>query len=136
MNPNLVRLLKYGITGVTAAILDFLVFVIGLRLFEAFSVSSMFTVTSSTIANTAGILVGFLWSFILQKYWAFESTGRPFVQFFSVGLLLIINIIITSHLIPIISTDFSIKIEIAKVIMQVMVVVWNFAILNWLIFRK
>lgn len=136
MNNKATKLFKYGISGSMAALLDFLIFAICLRLLESFSISSLGTITSTTIANTIGIVAGFLCAFLLQKYWAFKSEGQPLPQILMVGLLLAINVTITSHYIPKVSIYFDIKIEIAKIIMQILVVTWNFAILNFLVFRK
>ncbi len=136
MNYNVIRFFKYGLSGGTAALLDFMTFAILLRLLKAFSISSLFSITSITIANTLGVLVGFICAFLLQKYWAFKSEGQPLPQLLMVGLLVIINIAITNYFIPKVSAYFDIKIEAAKIIMQILVVFWNFAILNFVVFSK
>lgn len=136
---QLTKFIKYGLTGGSAAVLDFFIFVIVLTILNKHygTVSiQQHLFNPIIIANTAGILCGFLWSFILQKYWTFRSSGQPLLQLLLTATLLAFNIAITNLCIPLLSNLLNGKIEIAKIIMQIAVVIWNYAIYNAFIFKK
>lgn len=128
------KLLKYGFVGVSAVIVDFCVFVFLLWAL-ANTKETISLLSPVTIANTSGILIGFLWSFILQKHWAFKAKGNTWKQLAATALLMGCNIIITNLAIPLIVTHANTSIETAKFAMQVTVVSWNYLIYNHLIFK-
>jgi putative flippase GtrA len=134
---HLPKLFKFGVIGASAAIIDFSVFAFLLRLFaSSVSADANPGFSSIAVANTAGILVGFVWSFFLQKHWAFEAKGNAWLQFIATAMLLGFNIILTSFAIPIVSTKAAISLESSKILMQFVVVAWNYVIYNYLIFRQ
>ncbi|NOU22450.1 MAG: GtrA family protein [Methyloglobulus sp.] len=136
---HFIKFLKYVLVGLSAAILDFGIFIACLKLLHNSS-GGIFTnfskIESTTVANALGITSGFLWSFILNRYWAFRSTGYPLTQFVSMIALVFVNIVITSFFIPLLSGGLNIKLEWAKVIMQIAVVGWNYLIYHHLIFKN
>lgn len=134
LKSHLPKLCKFGLIGASAAAIDFGIFASLLHFFAASSTVSDFS--SVTIANTAGILAGFLWSFFLQKHWAFKAQGNAWLQFLATALLLGFNIVVTSFAIPLISTHAGVSLEISKVVMQVAVVAWNYLLYNYFIFKQ
>ncbi|MGL6041191.1 MAG: GtrA family protein [Deefgea sp.] len=127
------KFIRYVLIGGSAALLDFTIFIL---LFNFFS--WIFFGSSSSIifiANTVGILSGFVWGFFLQKIWAFQSKGRTHIQFFYTVLLLAFNILITSLAIVPLALLLNNHISLAKVTMQIVVVLWNYFIYNYFIFK-
>jgi len=134
---HLPKLFKFGLIGGSAAIIDFGVFAFLLHFFAASaSIGIGSELSPITIANTAGILTGFVWSFFLQKHWAFKAKGNAWLQFIATAVLLVLNIVITSSAIPVLSSDVGISLEASKIVTQLIVVAWNYAIYNCLIFRQ
>lgn len=130
---NQAKFIRYILIGGSAALLDFSVF---LLLFKLLSWSLAWANASVIfIANAAGILSGFVWGFFLQKKWAFQSTGRAEIQFFYTFLLLIFNVLITSLAIAPLAELLNNHIALAKIMMQITVVLWNYIIYNNFIFK-
>lgn len=132
-NSNQAKFLRYVLIGGSAALLDFSVFFL---LFKLLSWSLPWASTSIIlVANTVGILAGFVWGFFLQKIWAFQAKGRAEIQFFYTLLLLIFNILLTSVAIAPLAELLHQPIAVAKIIMQIVVVLWNYCIYNYFIFK-
>lgn len=138
-NDNRLQFLKYLFIGGSAALLDFSMFMISLNVLEKMQstpTGSIFSITPAGIANTLGIIVGFLWSFLLNKYWAFRAKGNSTIQFFLVLLLVVFNTAVTSILIGILHYHLLMPPELAKIILQITVVGWNYLIYRHLIFKN
>lgn len=120
------KLARYIVIGLSAAALDFSVFIFLIKITES----------SLLVANTLAILVGFFWSFILNKLWAFNSIRAPSFQLFLTFLLLLFNILVTSLLIDFLVEEFQCPISWAKILVQTSVVFWNFIIYNYFIFKN
>lgn len=120
------KLARYIVIGLSAAALDFSVFIFLIKITES----------SLLVANTLAILVGFFWSFILNKLWAFNSIRAPGFQLFLTFLLLLFNILVTSLLIDFLVEEFQCPISWAKIFVQTSVVFWNFIIYNYFIFKN
>lgn len=120
------KLARYIVIGLSAAALDFSVFIFLIKITES----------SLLVANTLAILVGFFWSFILNKLWAFNSIRAPGFQLFLTFLLLLFNILVTSLLIDFLVEEFQCPISWAKILVQTSVVFWNFIIYNYFIFKN
>jgi putative flippase GtrA len=120
------KLARYIVIGLSAAALDFSVFIFLIKITES----------SLLVANTLAILVGFFWSFILNKLWAFNSIRAPGFQLFLTFLLLLFNILVTSLLIDFLVEEFQWPISWAKILVQTSVVFWNFIIYNYFIFKN
>ncbi|WP_027468384.1 GtrA family protein [Deefgea rivuli] len=130
------KFIRYGLIGGSAAVLDFSVFFVCFKLLLAISYSStMIPFHAISIANTLGILSGFVWGFFMQKKWAFQADGRTQSQFVYTTLLLIFNILVSSWAIYPLSEMLNGNASIAKLVMQVLVVFWNYFIYSYFIFK-
>lgn len=89
------------------------------------------------IANIISFLVGLLYSFLLHRLWTFRGNHKinPKLQFLSYTVLAVMNLIITSNMIFYLNSSLHVPAWIAKLICMVLVVIWNFIILNKLIFK-
>ena len=89
------------------------------------------------IANVMSFLIGFFYSFALHKAWSFTGSKdkKHSSQLILYSLLALVNIIITTVLIEAMIKG-GINSSIAKFICMGMVVVWNYIILNKIIFRR
>lgn len=129
---HLPRMAKFIATGVSAAIIDFTIYVLVIKAFSKTLASDNYAIA---MANCLGILSGFVWAFVLQKYWTFKTKGKAFNQFIGTTILLIFNMVITSLAIPKLVAAGT-GLEAAKVIMQIIVVGWNYFIYHFFIFKN
>ncbi len=117
---------KYLVSGGISFLLDFFAFYFGLYVFGLSIIN----------ANMLGMLTGFISGFFLYQYWAFANKNFALPAFLYMTLLFVINIFVVSYLIDGLINILQLRAELAKIILQVSVVVWNFFIYKFLIFRK
>ena len=122
---QLYKFAKYVAVGLSAAAVDFGVFIV------LFNVG-----VALPLANGLALAAGFLWSFVLNKIWAFQSGSAPFMQLLLTLLLLLFNIVVSSFLIVVLIERLGMAPAWAKILMQAVVVLWNFIIYNHVIFKK
>ena len=120
---SLKQLIKYIITGLLAFVTEYAVF------------NLLLAPLSKFIANTVGMFVGFWISFLLNRYWSFQSKDQFFKQLFRYSFLFVINLISSCLFLNVFSDIFNVKVKIAKLIIMCMVVVWNFFLFKKLIYR-
>jgi putative flippase GtrA len=132
------KLVRYLFVGGSAAVVDFVVFVVVLHLLTMvnFATSGTSPFYPEQLANAASLLCGFLFSFFLHRFWSFRSTGNPYPQLAKTILLVIINTAVSSALISVLARDFGLNIKIAKLILQGLVASWNYLIFNYLIYNS
>jgi putative flippase GtrA len=119
-------LIKYLIAGSIAFIFDFFSFYVGFHAFDL----------SITNANMLGMVAGFVSGFIFYQYWVFTGRRMVYLTFLQMTLLFFINIILINYLIDVSVNQLSMPPELSKIVLQVGVVVWNFFIYKYFIFRK
>ncbi|MCI5605254.1 MAG: GtrA family protein, partial [Clostridia bacterium] len=88
------------------------------------------------IANTAAVVIGFIYSFILNRTWAFKSKDNFMRQLILMIILLAFNTVISNEAISIMGRNLLIPFVIAKPIMQIAVAVWNYFIYDKIIYRS
>jgi putative flippase GtrA len=123
------RLAAYGLSGVTALIIDYGVFLI---LYYIFKVDVAF-------ATVLGLSVGFIASFMLNKLWTFRdrrSTKKvqTLSQIVLYGLLFILNNAFTIFLIRTLLV-VGISAAVGKIISTILITLWNYALYKKLIFK-
>lgn len=118
---------KYLIAGGSAFLLEYLTFII-LNGISGFLV----------LANIVSFAVGFFFSFILHRKWTFsgQQHHNTHTQLFFYLLLALVNIILTSFLIGGMVNILYIPASIAKLLCMGLVIVWNFVLLNKMIFKR
>jgi putative flippase GtrA len=121
----LVQFIRYIITGLLAAGLEYLVFM---------SIYSYFHALYA--ANSAGMAAGFLLSFLMNRSWSFKSRDNPFRQFMLTLLLFIINLGISNALIHLLSNVIGIIPQLSKLAVMAAIVLWNFILYKKVIYRK
>lgn len=119
--------IKYLLTGAGSFVFEYSSFVLLMWIFELL-----------VLANVISFIVGLLVSFYIQHAWTFKAdykhTKRR--QFAGYVTLALINIVLTSAVVYVLVTFGGVVPAIAKIISMVLMVTWNFAILNRIIFRR
>ncbi len=124
-----IQLMRYGISGFSATIVDFLILTI---LTEVFGEDLLLVWTA--IAFLAGLLV----TYILSTHWVFDS--RHFKSktvealiFLSIGL---VGLGLTELLMWILADTLGLFYLLAKLIASMLVFLWNFNAKKFILFRK
>lgn len=116
------RIIRYGIFGIVSAGIEFLSFLILNAHFSLY------------VASVGSFMMGLISSFLFNKYVVFRKSGltyREVVQFFVLGVT---NSQISS-LLTIFLAGFVSK-TIAKILSIGLIAMWNYLIMNKIIFRK
>ena len=90
----------------------------------------------SLIDSISAVVIGFIYSFILNRTWAFKSKDNFMRQLILMIILLAFNTVISNEAISIMGRNLLIPFVIAKPIMQVAVAVWNYFIYDKIIYRS
>ena len=132
------KFIRYAFVGASAVIVDFAVFEILLLLIGADTRLEIFSLSiePEKIANTAAVVIGFIYSFILNRTWAFKSDGNPLRQLVFMIILLIFNTFISNEAISFMGRNMGIPFAAAKPVMQAAVAVWNYFIYDKIIYRS
>lgn len=104
--------------------------------FSAFCVGLYILGLSIINSNMLGMLIGFITGFILYQYWAFRGRHFALLAFLYMTLLFVINILVVNYLIDVLVVVLQFRAELAKIILQISVVVWNFFIYKLFIFKR
>lgn len=132
------KFIRYALVGGSAVLVDFAVFELILLLIGTDNSVTFrsFIVEPEKIANTAAVVIGFIYSFILNRTWAFKSKDNFMRQLILMIILLAFNTVISNEAISIMGRNLLIPFVIAKPIMQVAVAVWNYFIYDKIIYRS
>lgn len=120
---NIYKLIKYVFFGITTAGLEFGAFLMLLPL------------THIYIASTISFLVGLIASFVFNKFAVFKNSKRihkiEILQFVALGLF-------NSQFSSLMTTGLTLVVPpvVAKAISIAFIAIWNFLIMNFVIFKK
>ncbi len=132
------KFIRYVFVGGSAVIVDFAVFEIILLILGKDNTVTILShaIKPEKIANTAAVIIGFIYSFILNRTWAFKSKSNAVRQIILMIILLAINTFISNEAISFMGRVLNIPFTLAKPIMQVAVAVWNYFIYDKIIYRS
>jgi len=119
------QFVKYATSGVAAFVIDFLSFIFCYQ-FLHFTVS---------VANVVAMLSGFIFGFSLYHYWVFKSNVFVVRTFFYMVLLLVTNMFVVDLCMYLLISN-GLSPEASKFIMQISVVIWNFLLYKFVIFKR
>ncbi|MCX7748583.1 MAG: GtrA family protein [Clostridia bacterium] len=109
----------------------------GAAAFEYISFNVLFAIVGigKSFANHSSMLVGFLFSFILNRTWSFNSNSNLFKQLSQLSILFIINNAISALLLYLLSDILHILPQLSKLLIMGVIVLWNFIIYKKIIYR-
>ncbi len=123
---NLTQMFKYGIVGVVNTAVGFGAF---LLLYKVFGVQYI-------ISNTAGYALGLLNSFILNKFWTFESKGAGKIEAALFVAVFIPCFFIQSGLLILLKEAAKMDVVLAQVISMAVYTILGFILNKTLTFNK
>jgi len=102
----------------------------------------LFLILNSTLnllilANVISFIVALVYSFILHQKWTFAGDHKHDFKKQAVSYLLLacVNVVLTSFIITFLVDSLGVLPFVAKIICMLLVVAWNFLILNRIIFK-
>lgn len=122
---------RYGLIGILAFAAEYSSFILILELFSTQNIN---------IAQTISFCIGLLTSFAGSRFYTFSDEtvlyrhGKK-TQFTSYIMLAIINLILTNLFMYTLIQYLGVVFWIAKLVVMISVVAWNFTILNKVIFK-
>ncbi len=132
------QLIRYLLVGGSAVLVDFAVFELLLLLLgtdHAVTVFS-FRLEPEKAANYVAVVAGFVYSFVLNRMWAFKSKDNVVRQLVLMVLLVCFNGWISGEAISVMGRILHIPFVIAKPVMQAAVACWNYIIYDKIIYRS
>lgn len=121
-------LIRYIVTGVSGVFFELGVIFVAQRVFHA----------SDSLAVSLGFWLGVAFSFLLQKFFAFESREvQPRVlgwQTVSFGVLLLVNYLFTLGVVALLAGVLTVYV--ARMLALVITTAWNFLVYKHIIFRQ
>ncbi|MCX8128685.1 MAG: GtrA family protein [Clostridia bacterium] len=121
-----IQFIRYIISGISAFTVEYLFFRL---LLDTFNIQKF-------ISNSAAMLVGFWFSFLLNRFWSFGSKTGFMKQLSLYSILFLINLVISNLLMLVFSDILHITPSISKAVIMGMVAVWNFVIFKKIIYKK
>ena len=122
---TLEQFIKYVITGGLSA---------GVELSLIYALKE-FAHLAVVTANTAAYSGGFCISFLLNKYWSFNSKEHFVRQLLMYGVLFAINLSMSDGLMYLLTSTTSIHYMILKLFVMGIIILWNFVIYKKIIYR-
>jgi putative flippase GtrA len=121
---TLIQFIKYCISGLAVAAIEYFVF------FVLYKQIGFWHVTSNSLA----MAIGFLISFLLNRYWSFKSKANIFRQIAAYGMAFAINLLISNVFMLIFSDNLGIAPPLSKLLVMMIIGIWNFIIFKKVIY--
>lgn len=120
------QFVRYLITGGSAFLLEYLFYLLMVNVFKIrYDISSVIVFTTM-----------FVLTFLATKLWTFESKDRTVQQFLMHGALFLFNLIFASYYLVRLFVDLGVSVYMAPVLKMAVVVIWNFLIFKFIIYRN
>ena len=134
---GLAKFLRYLVVGGSAVLVDFFLFKLFIFLWRDTDAVSiwMWSFPPEKVANAIAVVGGFVYSFILNRTWSFRSKKNVLVQLLLLLVLLAINTWISGEVISFLGRRGIMPFELAKLMMQVLIALWNYVIYDKIIYR-
>ncbi len=117
---------RYAFVGGSGFVVDYAIFLLVLSGLEG--------ALAEPAANIAGMAVGAIWCFLLNRLWSFKSKGKITVEAGRYLALLIFNMAASSGLLAIITSTYGFDPRFVKAALMVVIFLWNFLISRFWIF--
>ena len=124
-NGSAAQFTRYFIIGASSFFLEYLLFFICIKLFDLWAI----------YANTIVFTIIFIFNFILNRIWTFQSKASIKKQFLRYFILFLFNLGATNGVIYLLSDIGSLSPFISKIIVMCAIVPWNFIMYKKVIYR-
>ena len=127
LDPVLInKALKFAVVGFSAFVIDFS---------TTYALKEKVKI-NKYVANTIAFVIAATYNFILNKFWSFGSTDPEIVrQAVIFALSMTTGLMIASGLIYVFSDRMKLNFYLSKLLAVSVVMVWNFTMNNFVIFR-
>ena len=134
---NRKQFLRYLVVGFSAFALEYLSFLLFANVVLSKETTlNLFFVSFSAIniAQSISMVFGTVYSYTLNRLWSFGTKGKMLPEIIRFGLLFVFNLIVTNLLLTLL-VNIGIPKEFAKLVVQGMMVCWNFVLYKTVIFK-
>ncbi|WP_421569126.1 GtrA family protein [Stenotrophomonas sp. PD6] len=121
------RVLRFLISGGSAAATEYLVFI---------ALQELPGQDSLVLSQSVSFAAGFAVSFLLNRLWVFQSAGSWSGDLAKYGALAAINLVLGNLALGLLVGPAGLHPLLAKLVVMVMVAVWNYAVFSKVIFRQ
>ena len=122
---------RYVLVGTSGAGVDFLVFWLTYQ-----AVRDLLPNMAEGVANAAGMVVGAIYCFLLNRSWSFRSLGHVWRQAGGYAALMTFNIFFSSFVMYLLESRVGLPLPLCKIAVMGLIFLWNYLINRFLIFRK
>jgi putative flippase GtrA len=121
--------IKFLVSGGSAAFVEYLLFVLLIA-----SAGQSYILLIQAISFLAGFIV----SFTLNKLWVFSNrhSGKTYHELVKYAVLAMVNLVISGFFIWLLVETLQQDVYLSKLIVMVMIAVWNYFIFQKLIFKQ
>ncbi len=119
-----IQFTRYLFVGGTSAVVDLLIYTLLLKQLSLWY----------PVAAFFGYMCGLTWNYILSIYWIFESKRSRKAEILMVFFIAIGGLLWTWLILGICISFFNMDEIIAKMLSQILVLVWNFSMRKWYVF--
>lgn len=127
MKYNVKRLIRFLISGASAASTEYAVFIL-----LYITVGNGMLVVCQTIS----FICGFIVSYTLNRNWVFKSDNKKKDELIRYAVLALINLILSNIIIWLLTYRFHTIFWIAKFIVMALIATWNYVIFQKIIFNN
>ncbi len=124
-SANFRRLFKFLVSGGTAAVVEYSVFLLLLDVLHVHILA----------ANLISFFCGLVTSFVLNRKWVFKSDNSIRSDFLRYFILAVINSSLSSLIIAFLVSGIGIIPYVAKLIVMITIAIWNYVIFSKFIFK-
>lgn len=121
------RLLRFLLSGGTAAVVEYTTFIL---------LQSGHGADGLLLSQSVSFACGFIVSFVLNRHWVFRSSGTWGTELTKYGALAAINLVLSNIAISLLVGPLGAPPLLAKLAVMAMVVAWNYVIFSRLVFRQ
>jgi putative flippase GtrA len=121
------RFLRFLVSGGTAAVAEYLVFILlQVALGDRWLV----------LSQTASFACGFLASFLLNRGWVFRSSGAVKTELLKYGLIAAVNLVAGNVAMLLLTGPAELNQYASKLLVMVCIAGWNYLIFSKLVFKQ
>ena len=127
---------KYLIVGFTTLGIEYSLFAVSYELLRHSAQLKIDDTIKALLANIVGYSISFVYNFLMNRYWSFQSTSSLSKQLLQYGILFGFNLLASCGIIYLFSDIFGLIPYISKLLAMGAIVSWNFVFYKKIIYRN
>ncbi|MBC8535283.1 GtrA family protein [Feifania hominis] len=131
------QFVRYLIIGVSAVVVEYLLFLGMLTFLKGVTINLGFAAFDGEfLANSIAMILGAVYSFLLNRFWSFQSKAPVGMQMVKYAILFVFNLFASNFLLYCLSGLLvHLPVELAKVPVMGIIALWNFFMYRVFVYR-